>query len=57
MLESKIEGDRIINDKRAEEEMIERAANEIFNETFESILNGARNSSGNEVLRIADSFS
>ena len=38
-LESKIEGEKLISDKRAEEELIERAANEIFNETFENILN------------------
>ena len=38
-LESKIEGEKLISDKKAEEELIERAANEIFNETFENILN------------------
>ena len=39
ILESKIEGEKIIKDRRTEDELIERTANEIFNETFENILN------------------
>ena len=45
-LKSKIEEEKIIKNKKEEEEMIEKAANEIFNETFENILNSGNDSSG-----------
>ena len=58
ILESKIEGEKIIKDRRTEDELIERTANEIFNETFENILNpekkelSKRNSIKNRIASI-----
>ena len=46
ILESKIEGEKIIKDRRTEDELIERTANEIFNETFENILNPEKKKNG-----------
>ena len=57
-MESKIEGEKIIKDRRTEDELIERTANEIFNETFENILNpekkelSKRNSIKNRIASI-----
>lgn len=46
ILESKIEGEKLIKARRMEDELIERTANEIFNETFENILNPEKKNDG-----------